>query len=132
MSGLIQGIKVFKEGTGIDASFFKTKKPLTRSTRKYGEIAGYQIGSVIVTDYEHAVKQIFVPAYEWVLEHNLAMEMELLANYIQSGWRIALLDNTDGVSFTHATVVRDHLMSRSDTVTVSGTCVLVCRKFFQQ
>ena len=113
---------MFKDGSGIDASMFRAQKPyqMVRSKRKYGEIAGYQVGSIIVTDYEHAMKQIFVPAYEWVLENNLVSEMEQLANYIKTGQRIALVDSTDGKSFTHATIIRDHLMSKSDTVTATG------------
>lgn len=76
-----QGLKDY-DSVGIDISVFKndTMKDLKRTMRKYGSMKGHKKG---VAGSEHlgyieARKQIYLPAYKWVLEHRLRFLVEKL------------------------------------------------------
>ena len=119
VEGVMQGLKTFKDGTGIDTAAFRAKQAarLSRGKRKYGEMDGYRLGDALVADEVDARRRIFVPTYEHVLDNQLRPELELLAGLVASGKRVALLDNSTNADvadtrkrFTHAALIRDRLM----------------------
>lgn len=75
VEGIWQGLKVF-ETAGIDTRIFGVKdmKNIKRTTRKYGKCLGHQkgVGSTELLDYIEARKEIYLPAYKWVLENRCA------------------------------------------------------------
>ena len=81
VEGIWQGLKVF-EGQGIDRACFtnSTMKNLKRTVRKLGAPRGHQKGvqSAELLDYITARKEIFIPAYQWVLEHKVPHIIERL------------------------------------------------------
>ena len=132
VDGLWEGLKTFKDGTGVDTAAFRSK---TAGKRKYGELhgktahrvrthvlntrarcntkcrAGVKIGDAIETDELVARRSVFVPAYEWVLENKLRREVDVLLGYLSGGRQIALIDMPpDGTRFSHATILRDRLL----------------------
>lgn len=74
VEGIWQGLKVF-DGEGIDRSCFenRTMKNIKRTVRRLGAPRGHQKGvhSTEMLDYITARKEIFIPAYQWVLEHKV-------------------------------------------------------------
>jgi hypothetical protein len=100
VEGIWQGLKVF-ESTGIDTSKFDVTamRGLKRTVRKHGEVRGHQkgINSNELLDYRTARYQIYLPVYQWVLEHHLQDELAHLRK-IASEQSLVLLDyetNTD-------------------------------------
>ena len=69
-----QGLKVF-ENCGIDTELFKngTMRNIKRTVRKFGKPLGHQKGvfSTELLGYIEARKQIYIPTYQWVLEHKV-------------------------------------------------------------
>lgn len=118
VEGIWQGLKTFKEGSGIDTSRFneKNEKGVTRSKRKYGEIAGYMYADQIVNE-ARARLDVFVPAYQWVLENKLKMEVQTIIDQMKTGKNIALVDHNIGENvndetnkrFSHAAIIK-HLL----------------------
>lgn len=66
-----QGLKVF-ENSDIDINMFRnnTMKNIKRTVRKYGAPLGHRKGvnGTELLGYLEARKQIYIPAYRWVLE----------------------------------------------------------------
>lgn len=69
-----QGLKVF-ENSDIYISMFRndTMKNIKRTVRKYGTPLGHRKGvnGTELLDYLEARKQIYIPAYRWVLENKV-------------------------------------------------------------
>lgn len=69
-----QGLKVFEE-SDVDTSLFtnRTMKNLKRTVRKYGKPLGHRKGvnGKELLDYINARKEIYAPAYKWVLENKI-------------------------------------------------------------
>ena len=69
-----QGLKVF-ENSDIDISMFQndTMKNIKRTVRKYGAPLGHRRGvnGTELLGYLEARKQIYIPAYRWVLENKV-------------------------------------------------------------
>lgn len=69
-----QGLKVF-ENSDIDISMFQndTMKNIKRTVRKYGAPLGHRKGvnGTELLGYLEARKQIYIPAYRWVLENKV-------------------------------------------------------------
>ena len=67
-----QGLKVF-ENSDIDINMFRndTMKNIKRTVRKYGTPLGHRKGvnGTELLGYLEARKQIYIPAYRWVLEN---------------------------------------------------------------
>jgi hypothetical protein len=81
VEGIWQGLKVF-ESEGIDLSKMEvtTMKGLKRTVRKFGNVKGHQagIGSQDLLPYIDARKQIYLPAYRWVLDHKVNDVLQLI------------------------------------------------------
>lgn len=69
-----QGLKVF-ENSDIDINMFRnnTMKNIKRTVRKYGAPLGHRKGvnGTELLGYLEARKQIYIPAYRWVLENKV-------------------------------------------------------------
>ena len=74
VEGIWQGLKVFEQAD-VDSSKFAitTMKGLKRSTRKFGKILGHRKGMTgdQLLAYVEARTAIYLPTYQWVLEHCL-------------------------------------------------------------
>jgi hypothetical protein len=94
VEGLWQGLKVF-ERADIDPSKWAitNMSGIKRGGTSRGAVRGHRfgVGSEILLGYREARFQIYLPAYQWVLEHRLASEVEQLRQHIARG-PIVLLD----------------------------------------
>ena len=76
-----QGLKVF-ENCDVDVKMFQndTMKGLKRTVRRFGKPLGHRKGvnGVELLGYIEARKQIYIPAYRWVLENKVAHIIERL------------------------------------------------------
>ncbi len=89
-----QGLKVF-EHADVDTEMFKndTMKNLKRTVRRFGKPLGHRRGvnGTELLGYIEARKEIYVPAYRWVLEHKVQSIIERLREASRSR-TIVLLD----------------------------------------
>ena len=76
-----QGLKVF-ESCDVDVEMFKndTMKNIKRTVRRFGKPLGHRKGvdGTELLGYIEARKQIYIPAYKWVLENKVASIIERL------------------------------------------------------
>ena len=76
-----QGLKVF-EGEDVDIQMFynDTMKNIKRTVRRLGKPLGHRKGvnGTELLGYIEARKQIYIPAYRWVLENKVASIIERL------------------------------------------------------
>ena len=76
-----QGLKVF-ESCDVDVQIFKndTMKNIKRTVRRFGKPMGHRKGvnGTELLGYIEARKQIYIPAYLWVLENKVASIIERL------------------------------------------------------
>ena len=76
-----QGLKVF-EGEDVDIQMFynDTMKNIKRTVRRFGKPLGHRKGvnGTELLGYIEARKQIYIPAYRWVLENKVASIIERL------------------------------------------------------
>ena len=76
-----QGLKVF-ESCDVDVQMFQndTMKNIKRTVRRYGKPLGHRKGvnGTELLGYIEARKQIYIPAYRWVLENKVANIIERL------------------------------------------------------
>ena len=76
-----QGLKVF-EGADVDIQMFynDTMKNIKRTVRRFGKPLGHRKGvnGTELLGYIEARKQIYIPAYRWVLEKKVASIIERL------------------------------------------------------
>ena len=90
-----QGLKVF-ESCDIDVQMFQndTMKNIKRTVRRFGKPLGHRKGvnGTELLGYIEARKQIYVPAYRWVLENKVAHIIERLRSASNEGKTIVLLD----------------------------------------
>ena len=90
-----QGLKVF-ESCDVDVEMFKndTMKNIKRTVRRFGKPLGHRKGvdGTELLGYIEARKQIYIPAYKWVLENKVANIIERLRNASNEGKTIILLD----------------------------------------
>jgi len=86
IEGMWQGLKVF-ENHDIDLSRcnITNMKNIKRTVRKYGRVLGHKRGveGTVLLTYIEARQQIYVPAYNYVLEHFLTPEIEKLTQLLQ-------------------------------------------------
>ena len=89
-----QGLKVFEQAD-VDTEMFKndTMKGLKRTVRRFGKPLGHRRGvnGTKLLGYIEARKEIYVPAYRWVLEHKVQSIIERLREASRSR-TIVLLD----------------------------------------
>lgn len=91
-----QGLKVF-ETADVDVKLFgnDTMKNIKRSVRRFGKPLGHRKGvnGTELLGYIEARKQIYLPAYRWVLENKVANIIERLREASKTK-TIVLLDYT--------------------------------------
>lgn len=121
VEGIWQGLKVFQD-EGIDFSCFtnRTMKDLKRTVRKHGRCLGHQkgLGSRTLLEYIEARKQIYVPSYNWMLEHKCKKELDYFLSLLKQGKTIIFLDyntNEDVEDYSkplsHASLIKAYLLS---------------------
>lgn len=91
-----QGLKVF-ESADVDVNMFAndTMKNIKRTVRRFGKPLGHRKGvnGTELLGYIEARKQIYLPAYQWVLENKVAKIIERLKKASKTK-TIVLLDYT--------------------------------------
>ena len=105
-----QGLKVF-ESADVDVDMFAndTMKNIKRTVRRFGKPLGHRKG-VNGTDllgYIEARKQIYLPAYKWVLENKVANIIERLKETSKTR-TIVLLDYTTNCDIDDPTKPLSH------------------------
>ena len=115
-----QGLKVF-ETTDIDTSLFSntTMKNIKRTVRKYGRPLGHRFGvkSDRLLGFVDARKAIYIPTFQWILEHKVIDLVKKLAD-IASRQNLELLDydtNEDiervDKPLSHASIIKLYIES---------------------
>ncbi len=93
-----QGLKVF-EHADIDTGLFRndTMKDMKRTVRRFGRPLGHRKGvdGTELLGYIEARKQIYLPAYRWVLEHKVRDIVERLREASRSKTIVLLDYNTN-------------------------------------
>lgn len=96
VEGIWQGLKVF-ESADVDVNMFAndTMKNIKRTVRRFGKPLGHRKGvnGTELLGYIEARKQIYLPAYKWVLENKVANIIERLREASKPK-TIVLLDYT--------------------------------------
>ena len=96
VEGIWQGLKVF-ETADVDVNMFanSTMKNIKRTVRRFGKPLGHRKGvnGHELLGYIEARKQIYLPAYKWVLENKVANIIERLREASKTK-TIVLLDYT--------------------------------------
>ena len=96
VEGIWQGLKVF-ETADVDVNMFAndTMKNIKRTVRRFGKPLGHRKGvkGTELLGYIEARKQIYLPAYKWVLENKVANIIERLREASKTE-TIVLLDYT--------------------------------------
>ncbi|WP_131738940.1 DUF6939 family protein [Actinomadura roseirufa] len=118
VEGIWQGLKVFA-GAGADPSRFAvtSMKGIKRTVRRYGPVLGHRAGEDLLP-YGRARREIYLPAYRWMLENRaagLAGELRGLAEARD----VVLLDYTvngdvadESRPLSHAALVRAFVEDR--------------------
>lgn len=115
-----QGLKVF-EGADVDISLFNNNRMegLKRTVRKFGKPLGHRKGvyGKELLGYVEARKQIYIPSYQWVLEHKVKDIVDRLKEIAKSQTLI-LLDyatncDVDDASkpLSHAALIKAYIES---------------------
>lgn len=115
-----QGLKVF-EGDNVDISLFSNDRMegLKRTVRKFGKPLGHRKGvyGKELLGYVEARKQIYIPTYQWVLEHKVKDIVERLKE-IAKAKTLILLDyatncDVDDASkpLSHAALIKAYIES---------------------
>lgn len=121
VEGIWQALKVF-ETCDVDRKKLDvaSMKGIKRTTRSLGKVLGHRagIGGDKLLSYADARRQIYLPAYHWVLENCLAEQVALLRKIAAEG-PLILLDyetNCDIANLSsplsHAGLVKCYLESR--------------------
>lgn len=96
VEGIWQGLKVF-ESADVDVNMFAndTMKNIKRTVKRFGKPLGHRKGvnGTELLGYIEARKQIYLPAYKWVLENKVANIIERLRKASKTK-TIVLLDYT--------------------------------------
>lgn len=96
VEGIWQGLKVF-ESADVDVDMLAngTMKNIKRTVRRFGKPLGHRKGvnGTELLGYIEARKQIYLPAYKWVLENKVANIIERLREASKTK-TIVLLDYT--------------------------------------
>ncbi|MBO4821272.1 MAG: hypothetical protein J5548_07365 [Prevotella sp.] len=96
-------------------------KDLKRTVRTHGKCLGHQkgLGSKELLGYLTARKEIYVPSYNWMLEHKCQKEIEYFLSLLREGKTIVFLDydtneDIDNPSkpLSHASLIKKYLLSQ--------------------
>ncbi|GCE24179.1 DUF6939 family protein [Dictyobacter kobayashii] len=118
VEGIWQGLKVFERADIDTGKFTNTSmRQLKRTVRTYGRVLGHRAGvnGKELLPYLEARQQIYLPSYQWVIEHCLQEQLAELRRLSQNG-TVVLLDyetNTDlndpSKPLSHAGLIIHHL-----------------------
>lgn len=95
VEGIWQGLKVFEfEDCSIETIMNSTMKGLKRTVRTHGPCKGHRKGlkGDELLGYIEARKQIYLPAYKWVLDNKIPGLVKYLQKKSEEGQTIVLLD----------------------------------------
>lgn len=110
VEGIWQGLKVF-ETADVDVNMFAngTMKNIKRTVRRFGKPLGHRKGvnGTELLGYIEARKQIYLPAYKWVLENKVANIIERLREASKTK-TIVLLDYTTNCDIDDPTKPLSH------------------------
>lgn len=105
-----QGLKVF-ETMDVDVNMFAndTMKNIKRTVRRFGKPLGHRKGvkGTELLGYIEARKQIYLPAYKWVLENKVANIIERLREASKTK-TIVLLDYTTNCDIDNSKTPLSH------------------------
>ncbi|MEV4275646.1 hypothetical protein AB0J56_07415 [Actinoplanes xinjiangensis] len=120
VEGIWQALKVFGDADVDPAKLSVTSMTgLKRTVRRFGPVRGHRAGlhGETLLDYPTARRQIYLPAYRWVLEHRLPDLVDRLRELAGSG--VVLLDYTTNGDpadtsspLSHAALLARHLTGR--------------------
>ncbi|GAA4899676.1 hypothetical protein LX16_0718 [Stackebrandtia albiflava] len=118
VEGVWQALKVFANADVDLATLAVTgMKGLKRTVRRYGPVLGHRAGvaGTELLDYRRARRDIYLPAYRWMLEHRARAEVARLAA-LAARRPVVLLDyNTNGDvddlsrPLSHAALIARHV-----------------------
>lgn len=118
VEGLWQALKVF-EGADVDRSKLAvtSMKGLKRTVRRFGPVRGHRAGVAgeRLLGYLDARREIYLPAYRWVLENRLGEEIARLRELARSADVVLLDYTTNGdvedlsTPLSHAALIVEHL-----------------------
>ncbi|WP_344947056.1 DUF6939 family protein [Actinomadura miaoliensis] len=121
VEGIWQALKVFADEDVDPAKLHVTSmRGLKRTVRRHGPVLGHRRGleGTVLLPYERARREIYLPAYRWVLERRVADLVAELGRLGSEG-DVVLLDygTNDDVSdlsspLSHAGLVRRHVEGR--------------------
>ncbi len=118
VEGIWQGLKVF-ENVGVDVHSFKITdmKNIKRTSRKFGDCLGHRKGirGEEMLEYIEARKEIYLPAYKWVLENKLK-KLVTAIRIIAKNKPVVLLDydtnadvNNPKKPLSHASLIKAYI-----------------------
>lgn len=116
VEGIWQGLKTFESGEGVDYDCLsnRTMKNLKRTTRTHGRCVGHLYEGNLI-GYLTARQQIYLPAYNWVLENRLSELTGKLKRLSQTR-TVVLLDyetncdvNDASKPLSHASLVKAYV-----------------------
>lgn len=94
-----QGLKVF-ESADVDVAMFRndTMRNIKRTVRRFGKPLGHRKGvhGTELLGYIEARKQIYIPTYQWVLEHKVASIIDRLREASRTKTILLLDYDTNG------------------------------------
>jgi len=120
VEGVWQGLKIFAHEGMDPQKFHLSMKKLKRGkTTKRGEILGHHGGGNRVLSYVDARREIYLPAYEWVLKHKLQQQVNGLLERLRRGEKFVFLDyytnedvNDEKNRLSHAGVLKRYLLEK--------------------
>ena len=118
VEGIWQGLKVF-ENVGVDIHSFKITdmKNIKRTSRKFGACLGHRKGvrGEELLEYIDARKEIYLPAYKWVLDNKL-QKLVTAVRIIAKNKPVVLLDydtnadvNNHKKPLSHASLIKAYI-----------------------
>lgn len=118
VEGIWQGLKVF-ENVGVDIHSFKITdmKNIKRTSRKFGACLGHRKGvrGEELLGYIDARKEIYLPAYKWVLDNKL-QKLVTAVRIIAKNKPVVLLDydtnadvNNPKKPLSHASLIKAYI-----------------------
>lgn len=116
VEGIWQGLKTFESGEGVDYDCLsnRTMKNLKRTTRTHGRCVGHLYEGKLI-GYLTARHQIYLPAYNWVLENRLSELTRRLKRLSQTRTVVLLDYETNGdvndacKPLSHASLVKAYV-----------------------
>jgi hypothetical protein len=108
--GIWQGLKVLLDGRDVDTSRFAIAT--MRGLKRRGRVCGHREGvdGQRLLSYVEARRTIYLPTYQWVIEHALQEELGTLIRLRAGGLTLVLLDYTTNGSIENESEPLSHAM----------------------